>query len=218
MQREEQGRQQRHLTWVQHWSSRGGKCCWSTTTVKHRLPRRWASLPPTAKWHLRRWCGTQSTPPNCSKEALHKRSSIRTSSTCCRQIRNWEVLQQGCLSCKPRHLCSASDEETQKLFLECLKTDHWQLIVASMQRSKQACPPPYIAVLALEKVWNVSVAHAMQKKPGKIFRLSTRNSLLIWIDSVPIRSWRRYFWNFSSRSLFNLCMKSRDVSSCFSCW
>ena len=59
------------------------------------------------------------------------------------------------------------DEETQKLFLECLKTDHWQLTVATMQRIKKACPPPHVEVPALEKVWNASVAHAMQKKPGK---------------------------------------------------
>lgn len=59
------------------------------------------------------------------------------------------------------------DEETQKRFLERLKTDHWQLTVAAMQRIKQACPPPHIAVSALEKVWNASVAHAMQKKLGK---------------------------------------------------
>lgn len=59
------------------------------------------------------------------------------------------------------------DEETQKLFLERLKTDHWQLTVATMQRIKKTCPPPRIAVSVLEKVWNASVAHAIQKKPGK---------------------------------------------------
>ena len=59
------------------------------------------------------------------------------------------------------------DEETQKLFLERLKTDHWQLTVATMQRIKKTCSPPHIAVSTLEKVWDASVAHAMHKKPGK---------------------------------------------------
>lgn len=59
------------------------------------------------------------------------------------------------------------DEETQKLFLERLKTDHWQLTVVTMRRIKKTCPPPHITVSALEKVWDASVAHAMQKKPGK---------------------------------------------------
>lgn len=78
-----------------------------------------------------------------------------------------DAVDERCLNLMCGVAISYYDEETQKLFWERLKTDDWQLTVATMRRIKKACPPPHIAVSALKKVWNASVVHAMQKKPGK---------------------------------------------------
>lgn len=59
------------------------------------------------------------------------------------------------------------DEETQKLFLERLKTDDWQLTIATMQRIKKACPPPHVAAADLGKAWNLIDAERLQRSKPK---------------------------------------------------
>ena len=59
------------------------------------------------------------------------------------------------------------DEETQKLFLARLKTDDWQLTIATMQRIKKACPPPHVAAADLGKAWNLIDAERLQRSKPK---------------------------------------------------
>ena len=59
------------------------------------------------------------------------------------------------------------DEETQKLFLERLKTEDWQLSVATMQRIKKACPPPHVSAAVLGKAWNLIDAERLQHSKPK---------------------------------------------------
>ena len=59
------------------------------------------------------------------------------------------------------------DEETQKLFLERLKTEGWQLTVATMQRIKKACPPPHVSAAVLGKAWNLIDAERLQHSTPK---------------------------------------------------
>lgn len=59
------------------------------------------------------------------------------------------------------------DEETQKLFLERLKTEDWQLTVATMQRIKKVCPPPHVAAADLGKAWNLIDAERLQRSTPK---------------------------------------------------
>lgn len=59
------------------------------------------------------------------------------------------------------------DEETQKLFLERLKTEDWQLTVAVMQRIKKACPPPHVSAAVLGKAWNLIDAERLQRSTPK---------------------------------------------------
>ena len=59
------------------------------------------------------------------------------------------------------------DEETQKLFLERLKTEDWQLTVATMQRIKKVCPPPHVAAADLGKAWNLIDAERLHRSTPK---------------------------------------------------
>lgn len=59
------------------------------------------------------------------------------------------------------------DEETQKLFLERLKTEDWQLTVATMQRIKKACPPSHVVASELGKAWNLIDAERLQNSKPK---------------------------------------------------
>ena len=59
------------------------------------------------------------------------------------------------------------DEETQKLFLERLKTEGWQLTVATMQRIKKASPPPHVSAAVLGKAWNLIDAERLQHSKSK---------------------------------------------------
>lgn len=59
------------------------------------------------------------------------------------------------------------DAETQKLFLERLNTEDWQLTVATMQRIKKACPPPHVSAAVLGKAWNLIDAERLQHSKPK---------------------------------------------------
>ena len=59
------------------------------------------------------------------------------------------------------------DAETQKLFLERLNAEDWQLTVATMQRIKKACPPPHVSAAVLGKAWNLIDAERLQHSKPK---------------------------------------------------
>ena len=75
------------------------------------------------------------------------------------------------------------DEETQKLFWERLKTEDWQLTVATMQRIKKVCPPPHVAAADLGKAWNLIDAERLQRSTPKTIS-SNRKKFAPYLSKV----------------------------------